>query len=141
MTQSARGRLIDIVDRYRTAQHALELRRAAFLCCKAKLAQGSSAAVRANVGAVLRHNIYARSLVFACWTQQLNLNIIYRSVRFILNIVPRYAACGINLDNAFFQLLAVVFFIAVACTQGTLHLVIIFIAATCVGIVFFITAA
>ena len=130
----------------------MELRRAAFLCCKAKLAQGSSAAVRANVGAVLRHNIHARSLVCACGTQQLNLNIIYRSVRFILHVVPRYAACGINLDNAFFQLLAVVFFItatctgvvffiAVACTQGTLHLVIIFIAATCVGIVFFITVA
>ena len=119
----------------------MELRRAAFLCCKAKLAQGSSAAVRANVGAVLRHNIHARSLVCACGTQQLYLNIIYRSVRFILHVVPRYAACGINLDNAFFQLLAVVLFIAVACTQGTLHLVIIFIAATCVGVVFFITAA
>ena len=89
----------------------MELRRAAFLCCKAKLAQGSSAAVRANVGAVLRHNIHARSLVCACGTQQLNLNIIYRSVRFILHVVPRYAACGINLDNAFFQLLAVVFFL------------------------------
>ena len=119
----------------------MELRRAAFLCCKAKLAQGSSAAVRANVGAVLRHNIHARSLVCACGTQQLNLNIIYRSVRFILHVVPRYAACGINLDKAFFQLLAVVLFIAVACTQGGLNLIVFFIAAACVGVVFFITAA
>ena len=126
-----------IVDRYRTAQHAFELRRAGFLSRKAKLAQGSRAAVRANVGAVLCRNSHARGLISACGTQQLYLNIIYRSVCFILHVVPRNTACGINLDNAFLQLLAVVLFIA-ACTQGTLHLIIIFIIAACTGVIFFL---